>query len=56
LQQQLQERGYTDVRVLQPDQVFWFDGIAVFNCGVPSQESTKLLTSNRDSGSREESK
>jgi phage shock protein E len=38
LRHQLQERGYSDVRIFQPDQVFWFDGITVFNCGVPSQE------------------
>jgi hypothetical protein len=32
----LVERGYSDVRVLLPEQIVWFDGMAVFNCGTPA--------------------
>lgn len=32
LQAQLAERGYTDVRVLGPDQIFSGDGLMVFDC------------------------
>jgi rhodanese-related sulfurtransferase len=57
LQLRLQEHGYTGVQVLQADQVVWFDGAAVFNCGVPSpQESTDVLASNRAAESGEETK
>lgn len=57
LQLKLREHGYTDVQVLQANQVVWFDGAAVFNCGVPSsQESTHVLTSNRNADSGEETK
>lgn len=34
LRSMLLERGYTNVGVLKPDQIFWFDNMAVFNCGV----------------------
>jgi phage shock protein E len=57
LQLKLRELGYTDVQVLQPGQITWFDGMAVFNCGVPaSQDSSNVLTSNRAADSGEEMK
>ncbi|MDH3547043.1 MAG: rhodanese-like domain-containing protein [Gammaproteobacteria bacterium] len=39
LQQKLMDAGYTDVRVLQPTQIVWFDGMAVFNCGVDAVDT-----------------
>ena len=36
LRTKLIERGYTNVRVLPPEQIVWFDGMAVFNCGAPA--------------------
>jgi phage shock protein E len=57
LQLKLRELGYTEVQVLQPGQITWFDGMAVFNCGVPaSQDSSNVLTSNRVADSGEEIK
>jgi len=54
LQTKLEERGYTDVRVLQSQQIFWFDGVAVFNCGVPaSEESADDFISLLNEGNRE---
>lgn len=38
LRQKLQADGYTDVRVLQPEQIVWFEGSAVFNCGVDAAD------------------
>jgi phage shock protein E len=37
LKSELAKRGYTDVRVLLPDQIHWFDGLAVFNCATPPE-------------------
>lgn len=57
LRSKLRELGYTDVQVLQPGQITWFDGMAVFNCGVPtSQDSSNVLTTNRAADSGEEMK
>jgi phage shock protein E len=61
LQSKLRELGYADVQVLQPGQINWFDGMAVFNCGIPtsipaSQDSSNVLTSNRAADSGEEMK
>lgn len=39
LKAQLIERGYTDVRVLQPEQIFSSGGLMVFNCGLPDSMS-----------------
>jgi len=36
LKTKLIERGYSNVRVLLPEQIIWFDGMAVFNCGTPA--------------------
>jgi rhodanese-related sulfurtransferase len=33
LKTKLVDHGYTNVRVLLPEQIVWFDGMAVFNCG-----------------------
>jgi rhodanese-related sulfurtransferase len=35
LRDDLVERGYTDVRVLGPSQIFWTSTAPVFNCGLP---------------------
>ncbi len=39
LQSQLTQLGYTDVRVLQPEQIFTSGSMMVFNCGVPEKQS-----------------
>jgi rhodanese-related sulfurtransferase len=48
LRTKLMERGYTNIRVLLPEQIAWFDGMAVFNCGTPavsqSNHTFKSLT------------
>ena len=36
LAEQLTARGYTNVRVLGPGQLFWSDTAPMFNCGVPT--------------------
>ena len=36
----LVERGYTNVGILRPGQVQWFDDMAVFNCGVDAVSTT----------------
>ena len=36
LAEQLAARGYTDVRVLAPAQMFWSDTAPMFNCGLPA--------------------
>lgn len=38
LQTKLKILGYTDIRLLQASQIFWFDAAAVFNCGLPEAE------------------
>lgn len=40
LQSELEERGYTDVRVLRSNQIVWFDELAVFNCAAPSSQES----------------
>jgi phage shock protein E len=37
LQKQLIERGFSNVHVLPPRQLFWTDEIMVFNCGVTDE-------------------
>lgn len=37
LQAQLAGRGYSNVQVLPPRQLFWTDEVMVFNCGVKDQ-------------------
>ena len=55
LKAELIERGYTNVRVLQPQQIFWFEGLAVFNCGTnASQDSPNDLTTVLTEGKLEE--
>lgn len=52
LSQKLKARGYRNVRILAPTQMFWSDGLPVFNCGVEKPqpftlqvaESNELLT------------
>jgi phage shock protein E len=39
LRSQLDQLGYTDVRVLQPEQIFASDNLMVFNCGTPEKQS-----------------
>lgn len=39
LQSQLAQLGYTNVRVLQPEQIFASDNLMVFNCGAPEKQS-----------------
>lgn len=41
LQARLLQRGYSDVRVLLPEQIVWFEGMAVFNCGTPAAEHSQ---------------
>lgn len=40
LQSRLIDRGYTNVRVLRAEQIFWFDDMAVFNCATPSSRES----------------
>lgn len=55
LRSRLLARGYTNVGVLQPDQVHWFDDMAVFNCGVDVDPgSTGTLLSLVNEGTTEE--
>jgi phage shock protein E len=55
LQTTLTDFGYTDVRVLKPQQIHWFDDMAVFNCGVPvSEDSPDQLTTMLNKGKMEE--
>jgi rhodanese-related sulfurtransferase len=57
LQSKLEDRGFTDVRVLQSDQIVWFDGMAVFNCATPpSRESAGNATARLVDGLSKESK
>ena len=54
LQAALVERGYSNVRVLLPEQIVWFDNMAVFNCGTPAAGQTgKTITNLPDEGNRE---
>ncbi len=54
LQARLLERGYTNVRMLLPDQIAWFDGLAVFNCSGPTtDESDETFTKLINEGNRE---
>jgi len=39
----LRERGYTNVRVLGPKQMFWSDTAPMFNCGVPSTSTASTF-------------
>lgn len=43
LKAQLAERGYTDVRVLQPEQIFSSGDLMVFNCGVSDSNSPAAI-------------
>ncbi len=43
LRNRLLDTGYTNVRVLQPEQIVWFDGLAVFNCAVDSSDASAGL-------------
>jgi rhodanese-related sulfurtransferase len=46
LKTRLVDRGYTNVRVLLPEQIFWFDDMAVFNCsGSAAGPSKDTITS-----------
>lgn len=54
---QLEERGYTNVRILRSDQIFWADGLAAFNCATPAtQNAARVSTITLPEGSREENK
>lgn len=44
LQQSLLAQGYTDVRVLYPQQMLWADELPVFNCGATVTTSNELTT------------
>lgn len=52
LQERLLARGYTNVRVLLPEQIFWFDDMAVFNCGTPAA-TTNTFAKPKPEGNRE---
>jgi len=39
----LRERGYTNVRVLGPRQMFWSDTAPMFNCSVPSTSTASTF-------------
>lgn len=55
LRDRLRDRGYTDVNVLQPEQIFWSEGLAVLNCGTSSpQNSAGAPGGNLASRSKEE--
>jgi rhodanese-related sulfurtransferase len=56
LQAQLEARGYTDVRVLGPDQIFARGGLMVFNCGTQSSESPAGLDTAAVDAREEETK
>ena len=43
LRAQLEARGYTDVRVLRPDQIFSNGGLMVFNCAAPESRSPSTI-------------
>jgi rhodanese-related sulfurtransferase len=45
LQAQLTERGFRDVRVLKPGQIFASEALMVFNCGATTEKS---LVVNKD--------
>jgi rhodanese-related sulfurtransferase len=53
LKAQLLERGYTDVRVLQEDQIFSSGDLMVFNCGAQAAKSPAASETVAD-GPREE--
>lgn len=44
---ELRERGYTNVRVLGPKQMFWSDAAPMFNCGVPEASASSFLPASR---------
>jgi len=55
LRSRLIERGYTNVGVLQPDQVHWFADMAVFNCAVDAEAgSTGTILSLLNEGNTED--
>lgn len=53
LQAQLTERGFRDVRVLQPGQIFASEGLMVFNCGATTEKSL-VVNKNATADAREE--
>lgn len=54
LKKKLTERGYTNVRLLLPEQIFWFDSMAVFNCGTPAAgQSERTFINLTNEGNRE---
>ncbi|HEY8519827.1 MAG TPA: rhodanese-like domain-containing protein [Gammaproteobacteria bacterium] len=44
LKERLVELGYSDVRILGPQQIVWSDTAPMFNCGVPDSQETSLLS------------
>lgn len=54
LRAKLLARGYTDVTVLRPQQIHWFDGMAVFNCSEPAADMHDRQRSLHTTGKREE--
>ncbi|MEX0975667.1 MAG: rhodanese-like domain-containing protein [Woeseia sp.] len=53
LQAQLTQLGYTDVRVLQPQQIFASDNLMVFNCGA-SESKSLVVNKTATTDAREE--
>lgn len=53
LQEQLTARGYNDVRVLPPRQLFWTDEVMVFNCGVTDGDVPAPVAATAEAGSGE---
>lgn len=56
LQAQLAARGYSDVRVLGPEQIFASDGLMVFNCGAQPLRSPAELDAAAGAAREEETK
>ena len=54
LRAQLLERGYTDVRVLQEDQIFSSGDLMVFNCGAQASKSPAASEAAADEAREEE--
>jgi phage shock protein E len=51
LRDALLARGYMNVRVLGPRQIFWTPTAPVFNCGVPADTAPPFLPENEESPS-----
>lgn len=50
LKEQLAARGYKDVHVLPPRQMFWTDEVMVFNCGVTDKTQQAPVAASNEAG------